>query len=112
MVPDHAQLLYDKSIRYLRCGICIGMIKKGGHFTVHTAFALSLKSDDFVNRLDYQAEDPEVIKYLKGETLIIDGNKNLKKGYVLVCVDSYPLGFAYSDGKKLKNLYEKGWVYR
>ena len=112
MVPDHAQLLYDKSIRYLRCGICIGRIKKGGHFTIHTAFALSLKSDDFVNRLDYQAEDPEVIKYLKGETLIIDGNKNLKKGYVLVCVDSYPLGFAYSDGKKLKNLYEKGWVYR
>lgn len=114
MIPDHAQLLYDKSIRYLRCGICIGRIKKGGHFTVHTAFALSLKSDDFVNRLDYQAEDPEVIKYLKGETLIVDGNKNknLKKGYVLVCADSYPLGFAYSDGKKLKNLYEKGWVYR
>ena len=114
MVPEHANTVYDKNIRYLRTGVCIGKYKNSGQFIPHTAFALSLGQDDFKNCLDLSADDPEVIKYLKGETLILEGDKfiNIKKGYLLICVDSYPLGFGYSDGKKIKNLYEKGWVYR
>lgn len=114
MIPEGADAVYDKSIRYLRTGVCVGRVGKGGHFTPHTAFALSLKYNDFNNCLNYTAHDPEVIKYIKGETLVIDEDSHVQctKGYVLVCVDTYPLGFAYSDGYKLKNLYEKGWVYR
>lgn len=81
---------------------------------MHTAFALSLNKHDYTNTLDLTADDPMVIKYLKGETLIPDSDvtSDLNKGYVLICVDSFPLGFAAYDGSKLKNLYEKGWIYK
>ena len=111
MMPDMCAAVYDKSIRYVRTGVCVGRIGRGGRFTVNTAFALSIRHDDFLNTIDYSADNPDVIKYLKGETVILEGADNVK-GHVLVCVDSYPLGFAYSDGTKLKNLYEKGWVYK
>lgn len=114
IVPEHVNTVYDRNIRYLRTGVCIGKCKNNGQFIPHTAFALSLGPDDFNNCLDFPANDAQVIKYLKGETLILDMNKLKvpKKGFVLVSVDSYPLGFAHFDGNKLKNLYEKGWVYR
>lgn len=114
MVPEHGQTVYDKNIRYLRTGLCIGNVQKNGRFSPHTAFALSLGYNDFKNHLNLSVTDQKVIKYLKGETLVFSesGFKDIQKGYVLVCVDSYPLGFGYSDGNKIKNLYEKGWVYR
>ena len=114
MLPDSFGDVYDKSIRYVRTGTCIGSINKNGKFNVHTAFALALKSRDFSNRISFAAADPDVYKYLKGETLVLDEalTPGLSRGYVLVCVDDHPLGFAKYDSNKLKNLYEKGWVYR
>ncbi|MBR4121798.1 MAG: SAM-dependent methyltransferase, partial [Erysipelotrichaceae bacterium] len=45
------------------------------------------------------------LKYLKGET--IEAEEDLKDGLVLVCVDSYPLGFAQNKNGTLKNKYPK-----
>ncbi|MBO4904819.1 MAG: SAM-dependent methyltransferase [Lachnospiraceae bacterium] len=113
MLPDGFAGLYRGNIRYVRTGTCFGSLNRSGKFTAHTAFALTLKADDFTNVLDLRADDPCVIKYLKGETLTgTDTLYDLKKGYVLVCVDHHPLGFANYDGKKLKNFYEKGWIYK
>lgn len=114
MLPEGFEPLYHKKIRYVRTGTCIGTINRAGKMTVHTAFALSLNKHDYTNTLDLTADDPMVIKYLKGETLIPDSDvtSDLNKGYVLICVDSFPLGFAAYDGSKLKNLYEKGWIYK
>ena len=56
-----------------------------------------------------------MIRYLKGETLDvedkIDGLKR-KKGWQLVCVDDYPLGWAKLTGSSLKNKYYAGWLWQ
>ncbi len=47
----------------------------------------------------------EAGSYLKGETLMLEG----EKGLTAVCVDGYTLGWAKQTGDMLKNLYPKGW---
>ena len=49
----------------------------------------------------------ELNKFLKGET--INCPEHLK-GYVLACVDNYPLGFGKASNGILKNKNEKGWI--
>ena len=114
MLPDGFMGLFDPRLRYRRTGTCIGTINRSGKFVPHTAFALTLSCNDYTNTLCYDTNDANVIKYLKGETLIVDGivAEKLHKGVVLMCAGRYPLGFSVYDGTKLKNLYEKGWVYR
>ena len=47
-----------------------------------------------------------VIKYIKGETLIIDG---IKDGDYIVCLEDYPIGLVRAKNSKLKNMYNKNW---
>ena len=114
MLPYGYERIYRKGIRYLRTGVCVGKIGRGGRFSPHTAFALTLSCDSYANTLNMPADAPDVIKYLKGETIVAgkSAKDDVRKGIVLVCVDSFPLGFASYDGIRFKNLYEKGWVYR
>ena len=112
-ISDGLAGIYDRSIRYARTGICMGRINKAGVFTPHTALALRLSMNDFGNFVSFDSNSNDVIRYLKGETLTADLCRNIPdKGTVLVCVDSYPLGFAKYDGNRLKNMYEKGWIYQ
>ncbi len=111
LLPGSFDEIYRKGIRFVRTGLNCGSINKAGKFTPSTALALALKKSEFDNVLDMSASDPDIIRFLKGETIIRDGAE-MKKGHVLVCVDSYPLGFASYDMKKMKNLYEKGWTYK
>lgn len=54
-----------------------------------------------------------MIKYLKGETLEVeDIIKRPKKGWQLICVDGYPLGFAKANHTTLKNKYLAGWRWQ
>lgn len=110
MLPEGAEEFYDKKIHYSRTGTCIGKLGRSGKFLPHTALALSTDKACFSNILSLRADDENVYRYLKGETLS-DENLCASKGYVLVCVDKYPLGFAKYDGVRFKNLYEKGWRY-
>ena len=55
---------------------------------------MSLKKEEYANILDLSVQDERVIKYLKGETLDVEDLVSRKeKGWYLVCVDGYPLGF-------------------
>ncbi len=112
MIPRALAPMYKKGIRYVRTGTCIGTISRYGKFTPHTAFAMRIKAEDYRYTLSFGSKDANVIKYLKGETLITDRTDLPVNTHVLICVDGYPLGFAFYDGKRLKNLYEKGWIYR
>lgn len=48
-------------------------------------------------------QDERVIKYLKGETLDVEDLVSRKeKGWYLVCVDGYPLGFGKLANQTLK----------
>ena len=109
LISDEVKKQIFKNIRYVRTGLNIGTIGKNKRFSPSTALALAFKFDDFSNKINIKAEDNNVYKYLKGDTLLLD-DCNIKKGYVLIGVDGYSLGFTKYDGNKFKNLYEKGWV--
>ncbi|MBS6579770.1 MAG: SAM-dependent methyltransferase, partial [Clostridiales bacterium] len=50
-----------------------------------------------------------VIRYLKGETIDLKDEESVEKGWVLICVDNYPLGFGKAAGGSVKNKYLAGW---
>lgn len=103
-----------EKLRYLRTGLYLGDCKKN-RFEPSQAFAMALKRDEFISSISFSREDERVIRYLKGETLDvedkIDGLKR-KKGWQLVCVDDYPLGWAKLTGSSLKNKYYAGWRWQ
>ena len=105
------QLSEQKRWRLLRSGLICGEIKKN-HFEPSQAFALALKKEEFKNMADLSVDDPRVIKYLKGETIDIKDQDTTSKGWILVCVDGYPLGFGKIDKGIIKNKYAKGWRWQ
>ena len=91
-------------IKVAKFGWYLGEIAKG-RFEPSHSFALSLKKEDIRKTLNFSADSVEVLKYLKGETLMIEG----EPGYTGILVDGYTLGWAKQTGDMLKNLYPKGW---
>lgn len=96
-------------LRYLRTGLYMGDIKKD-RFEPSQAFAMALKRDEFETTLDLSIQDDRVIRYLKGETISV--NLPAKKGYCMVLVDGFPLGFGKMNGMNLKNKYNPGWRWQ
>ena len=98
-----------RGIRFLRSGLLLGELKKN-RFEPGQALAMYLKKEDYGNILDLSAEDERVIRYLKGETLDVEDLVSpSEKGWYLVCVDGYPLGFGKLASQVLKNKYLPGW---
>ena len=101
LLPKEAPIL-DK-LKVLRPGLHVATIKKG---RVEPAHALShiLNKEDIKNSISLEADSLEVRQYLNGQTLNMEGNK----GWNLVCVNEYGLGFGKVAGGILKNHYPKG----
>ncbi|MGN1166754.1 MAG: RsmF rRNA methyltransferase first C-terminal domain-containing protein [Lachnospiraceae bacterium] len=98
-----------KGIRFLRTGLLLGELKKN-RFEPSQALAMCLKKEEYTKTLDFSAEDDRITRYLKGETLEVDDLvDNKEKGWYLVCVDSYPLGWGKLSNGNLKNKYLPGW---
>ena len=97
-----------KGIRYLRTGLLVGTLKKG-RFEPSQALAMVLSPDTFEDCISFDRGDDRVIRYLKGETLSLNEGEKPRKGWVLVCVDGFALGFAKGNGMNLKNKYYPGW---
>ena len=54
--------------------------------------------------------DQRLTRYLKGETLNIEPEEAAHaKGWHLLCVEGYPIGFGKLVGQTLKNKYPAGW---
>ena len=99
-------------IRFLRTGLFLGELKKK-RFEPSQAFAMNLKKEEYPRIIDLPVSDERVIKYLKGETLDVEDIVSPKeKGWYLVCVDGYPLGFGKLAGQILKNKYLPGWRWQ
>lgn len=99
-------------IRFLRSGLLMGELKKG-RFEPSQALAMNLKKEEYQNILDFPLSDERVIKYLKGETILVDDLAGAKeKGWYLICVDGYPLGFGKLSQGTLKNKYLPGWRWQ
>lgn len=99
----------SKGLRILRSGLYLGEIKHD-KFEPSQALALALNSSEYDNILNLDIDDDRVIKYLKCETL--DVKDKYKDGLVLVCVDSFPLGFGKIDKGILKNKYPANYRYK
>lgn len=98
-----------KGLRFLRSGLLLGELKKN-RFEPSQALAMCLKKEEYAHVLDFPLHDGRVIRYLKGETLDVeDMTSSKEKGWYLVCVDGYPLGFGKLGGQMLKNKYLPGW---
>lgn len=97
-----------KGLRLLRHGLFLGEVKKN-RFEPSQSLAMYLKADEYDNTFNLSQDDVRVVKYLKGETIEADEDAHLSEGYVLVCVDGYPLGWAKNNRNTLKNKYLSGW---
>lgn len=102
-----------RGLRFLRSGLFLGEVKKK-RFEPSQSLAMALHAGDYKNVIDLSSDDDRVFRYLKGETLALREEDvaeagNNAGGYVLVCVDGYPLGWGKSTGFTLKNKYHPGW---
>jgi NOL1/NOP2/sun family putative RNA methylase len=95
-----------KGLRILRSGLLLGEEKKK-RFEPSQALASSMKMGQYANEIHLHIEDPVVIKYLKGETIEIENKE--AKGWQLILVDKFPLGWGKANNGILKNKYCPGW---
>lgn len=105
-----------RGLRFLRSGLFLGGVKKK-RFEPSQSLAMALSDQEYKKVIRLTADDERVFRYLKGETLtlteeeaadIADAGKKAA-GYVLVCVDRFPLGWGKLTGFTLKNKYHPGW---
>lgn len=89
-----------KGLRVLRPGLELGELKKD---RLEPAHALALWAKPLERTMDLPSEGPEIGQYLHGEVLPCT-----EKGWCLVTVDGYSIGWGKGDGRQLKNHYPKG----
>ena len=95
-----------KGLRLLRSGLFLGEIKKK-RFEPSQSLACALRKEEYENCYDLEVNDPDVIRYLKCESIEI--KQTCKDGWILVTVGGFPLGWGkYSKGN-FKNRYLPGW---
>lgn len=97
-----------RGLRIVRAGLYLGECKNK-RFEPSQSLAMALSDGEFENAISFDSNDENVIRYLKGETLLLSDEKVAGDGYVLIEVDGFPLGFAKKSGSKLKNHYLSGW---
>ena len=89
-----------KGLKVLRPGLALGTVKKDRFEPAH-ALALWLHTCKNVQNLP--ADSQETRKYMGGDVV-----PSHQKGWCLVTVDGYSLGWGKGDGSVLKNHYPKG----
>ena len=97
-----------RGLKVLRPGLQIGSITKGRFIPSH-ALALSLKKEDALCAVNLDVETAK--KFIEGLSLQLDPadiSPAGYKGWVLVLVDGYSLGWGKLSGGTLKNHYPKG----
>ena len=134
-IESHDGMLYynvdglpdARGLKFIRSGLFLGECKKK-RFEPSQTLAMALKYEEFKNAINFSSKDDNIIRYLKGETVILqsnpddsavtdsgDYNNDVRKpgdvgdGTVLICVDGYPLGWGKKNGNTIKNKYHPGW---
>ena len=89
-----------RGLKVLRPGLELGTVKKDRFEPAH---ALALWLSDCQNTHDLSSGSSDTQRYMHGETIPSD-----RKGWCLVRVDGYSLGWGKGDKTVLKNHYPKG----
>ena len=92
-----------KGLKVLRPGLHLGTLKKK-RFEPSHAWALALKPEEAVNTWDLEADSLEIKQYLSGQTFSAQG----PKGWYLITVEGYSIGWGKLAGGIMKNHYPKG----
>ena len=104
-------LAWNLPLRFLRTGLLLGELKKG-RFEPSQALAMSMKAGQFPNTVSFPGGDSRVLRYLKGETISLEGDEGPVKGWCLAAMEGFPLGWAKGTGMSLKNKYYPGWRWQ
>lgn len=99
LMPEHMPA--TKRLRVLRPGLHLGTVKKNRLEPAH-ALALSLSPQEACNTWDLSVE--EACAYLSGQTFPAEG----EKGWYVITVDGYSIGWGKLAGAVMKNHYPKG----
>lgn len=98
-----------RRINFLRNGLYLGDLKKN-RFEPSQPLALALHKGEVSSVISLSVQDQRLERYLKGETILINPEEAASpKGWQLLCVEGYPLGFGKLVGQTLKNKYPSGW---
>lgn len=92
-----------KGMKVLRPGLHLGTLKKN-RFEPSHALALALGGEDVRHVCHLKADDSVTAAYLNGQTFNYEGDK----GWYLIVVDGYSLGWGKLAGGIMKNHYPKG----
>lgn len=110
-IKDKIYLLPENNVdtsglRVARSGWLLGEIKRG-RFKPSQSMAMGLKKEDARHSIDISSTDENAIRYLKGETITLEGEKGLN----LITIDGFPVGWGRLLGRTLKNDYPPSWRY-
>lgn len=92
-----------KGLKVLRPGLHLGEFRKG-RFEPSHALALALAPGNAAHIWNLDSGSPLVSAYLNGQTFPAQG----EKGWYLICVDGFGLGWGKLAGNVMKNHYPKG----
>lgn len=92
-----------EGLKVLRPGLHLGVLKKN-RFEPSHALALALAPSCVTHVCNLEAGSPEAAAYLRGETFPAEG----EKGWYLICVDGFGLGWGKLAGGMMKNHYPIG----
>ena len=92
-----------KGMKVVRPGLHLGSIKKDRFEPAH-ALALILSPKDVRRSYAFSVNDRLTKGYLAGETFSVEG----EKGWYLICVDGFSMGWGKLAGFIMKNHYPKG----
>ncbi len=98
-----AQMPSVRGLKVLRPGLHVGTLKKK-RFEPSHALALALSPKEVKHVWNLDSCEGTVISYLKGETFPAEG----EKGWYLICVDGFSIGWGKLAGGMMKNHYPKG----
>ena len=92
-----------KGLKVLRPGLHVGTLKKN-RFEPSHALALAISPKDAVHVWSLSSEEATINAYLNGQTFLAEG----EKGWYLICVDGFGIGWGKLAGGIMKNHYPKG----
>lgn len=92
-----------KGLKVLRPGLHLGTLKRNRFEPAH-ALALALPCGGIRHVCQLSAEDGSAEAYLRGQTFSMEG----EKGWYLICVNGFSLGWGKLAGGVMKNHYPKG----
>lgn len=101
LAPEHTPRL--EGLKVLRPGLHLGTIKKN-RFEPSHALALTLQNRQVKRVWNVAADSQTIADYLRGQTINAEG----EKGWYLITVDNYGIGWGKLTGNVMKNHYPKG----